>query len=175
MTTRLFAMLFLLFTSVLLAGVLLVAPEARACGPYCDMPGDRGGVAYYMDNAVACEAACDRTQGCHGWTWVKPGLAAPQAVCWLKKEVVATMRSDCCISGYRGDRTAAASVRVFRIEGDPGAKFHVPPTTPSVVNPPPRRDTRAWCDCKDETGRPYRGALGMGCDFGLRDYECVNR
>ena len=100
---------------LLVTSALLPASAALACGPFCDMPGDRGGVAYSIDTAVACESACDRTQGCVGWTWVKPGLQGPQAVCWLKREVVATMRSECCISGYRGDRTAADSMRRFNI------------------------------------------------------------
>jgi hypothetical protein len=93
--------------------LFLSASPSVACGPNCDMPGDRGGVAYSLDNAVACESTCDGTPNCVGWTWVKPGLQGPQAVCWIKKQIVATMRSNCCISGYRGDRTAAVSVRQF--------------------------------------------------------------
>ncbi len=139
--------------------VLLSSPDARACGPYCDMPGDRGGVAHYLDNAVACESACDRTQDCRGWTWVKPGVQGPRAVCWIKKEIVATMRSNCCISGYRGDRSAANSVRQFGF-GDIGEKREVPRA------PPPASGGCKWM--AREGGR-----FGMGEDYLGAAYDCV--
>ena len=117
-----------------ISGLLLSASPVVACGPYCDMPGDRGGVAHYIDNAVACESTCDRTPSCRGWTWVKPGVQGPQAVCWIKKQIVSTVRSNCCISGYRGDRTAAVSVRQFQF--DPGPQLELPPAgAPSTSRP----------------------------------------
>lgn len=145
--------------------LLLSAPDARACGAFCDMPGDRGGVAHYSEHAPACESACDRSAGCMGWTWVKPGVQGPQGVCWIKSQLSgATVRSDCCISGYRGDRTAAASMSQF------GAGAGRPPQkgiggTPGLLT---------QCECADENGRPYNGILGQGCgvSFSMRNYDC---
>jgi hypothetical protein len=138
--------------------LLLYASPSVACGPYCDMPGDRGGVAYYIDNAVACESTCDGTPDCAGWTWVKPGLQGPQAVCWIKKQIVSTRRSNCCISGYRGDRTAAASVRQFAF--DPGDQRALPP-----ASGPPTTTCR-W-------GTLEGGLLGQGSHFGAPILYCL--
>ena len=156
----------LLAPGLLMACALLAAPDARACGPYCDMPGDRGGVAHNIDNAIACESACDRTQGCRGWTWVKPGVQGPRAVCWIKNQIVATMRSNCCISGYRGDRTATASVRQFRLRGSR------PKTRPGAATR--QRESKSslcWRKTRHATSvRMHRrarqtvsGLLGQGC------------
>lgn len=115
-----------------ISGLLLSASPSMACGPNCDMPGDRGGVAHYIDNAVACESTCDGTPGCVGWTWVKPGVQGPQAVCWIKKQIVHTMQSNCCISGYRGDRTAAVSVSRFYNMAIPGQRALPPAPGPTT-------------------------------------------
>jgi len=137
--------------------LFLAASPSVACGPYCDMPGDRGGVAYYIDNAVACESTCDGTPDCVGWTWVKPGLQGPQAVCWIKKQIVSTRRSNCCISGYRGDRTAAASVRQFAF--NPGEQLPAPPQQRTL---PPTPGPTTNCYWKVQFG----GALDHACVCG---------
>jgi hypothetical protein len=144
-----------------MAFVLLLAPDARACGPFCDMPGDSNGKGSWVDNAVACESLCDRTNGCRGWTWVKPGLAGPQGVCWLKSQLMPAVRSDCCISGFRGDRTAANSVRQFNME-IPGQRPAPPAPGGQVGQGTP--DMRPDCDCRDERGRAYHVIFGQGCD-----------
>jgi len=149
--------------------ILLSPPDARACGPYCDMPGDRGGVAHYIDNAVACERLCDGQQQCRGWTWVKPGVQGPQAVCWIKSELKSTMRSDCCISGYRGDRSAAASVQQFKYTPLNAPKAMPPATGAQAPSAP--TDSRPWCECKDERGAWYHPGFGQPCGYPLRDYE----
>src|SRR5258708_700148 len=38
------------------------------------------------DPAV-CRRACEGRADCRAWTWVKPGVQAPGAMCWLKSQV----------------------------------------------------------------------------------------
>lgn len=146
------------FAAIALAAALLVGiPTAQACGPYCDLQGgDKA--AYYMDNAMACEWTCDRTNYCRGWTWVKPGVQGPKAVCYLKATLMPAKRSSCCISGYRGDHTAAASVRQFRF--DVGGQVQVPPAQPRAQG---TIDVLPPCNCVDQQGHHYRDNLGAGC------------
>lgn len=141
--------------------LLLSASPSVACGPNCDMPGDRGGVAHYINSAVACESTCDGTPGCVGWTWVKPGVQGPQAVCWIKKQIVHTMRSNCCISGYRGDHTAAESVRVFGY-GDLPAQRPAPPAPAQQRALPPAPGPTTNCYWKVQFG----GNLDHACVCG---------
>lgn len=152
---------------------------AQGCGPYCDMMGgDKA--AYYIHDAGTCEAACDRAGDCRGWTWVKPGVQGPQAVCYLKNQLLPARRSDCCISGYRGDRSAAASMRQFRF--DVGQKETLPPAPGPAASPAwsgtqgaaPGR--RAHCFCTDAQGRRYEPVdlYGQGyChENAAKNYNC---
>jgi hypothetical protein len=53
----------------------------------------------------ACAAACAADGRCVAWTFVKPGIQAQQAMCWLKSAAPATASNGCCISGI--ERAAA--------------------------------------------------------------------
>jgi hypothetical protein len=140
--------------AAIIALLLIPIPTVQACGPYCDMMGgDKA--AYYVNNAVSCQAMCDQASYCRGWTWVKPGVQGPKAVCYLKAVLKPARRSDCCISGYRGDHTAAASVRQFRL-GIPN-KRTLPPARPAQR--PAQTRPVARCNCKDNNGRPYEGHI----------------
>jgi hypothetical protein len=53
------------------------------------------------DAAQACRAACAADAGCRAWTWVKPGVQAAEARCWLKSVVPPARPDACCTSGVR--------------------------------------------------------------------------
>jgi hypothetical protein len=48
-----------------------------------------------------CRKACDDDPKCMAWTYVKPGFRGRNASCWLKSDLPAPVRDDCCISGKK--------------------------------------------------------------------------
>ena len=48
-----------------------------------------------------CRQACVQEHQCKSFTYVKPGIQGPDARCWLKSGVPATVKSSCCISGVK--------------------------------------------------------------------------
>jgi hypothetical protein len=48
-----------------------------------------------------CQEACYGDDICKAWTFYKPGLLGPLAICWLKSSEPTMERDDCCISGIR--------------------------------------------------------------------------
>ena len=49
---------------------------------------------------AACQRACrDDPRTCRAWTYVRPGVQGPKAICYLKTEEPAPGRDRCCISG----------------------------------------------------------------------------
>jgi hypothetical protein len=50
-------------------------------------------------NAASCIRACYEDARCAAWTYVKPGIQAPGAQCWLKNTVPQAVSDDCCVSG----------------------------------------------------------------------------
>lgn len=48
---------------------------------------------------TTCKNACDSDSACVAWTYVRPGIQANTAMCWLKGAVPAPTRDNCCISG----------------------------------------------------------------------------
>ena len=53
------------------------------------------------DGAEVCATACSSDERCRAWAWVKPGLQAQAAVCWLKDQVPVARRDACCASGVK--------------------------------------------------------------------------
>ena len=47
-----------------------------------------------------CWRACTAEPGCKAYTWVKPGVQGPKAVCWLKSSVPARVANSDCVSGW---------------------------------------------------------------------------
>ncbi|MFI4935779.1 MAG: PAN domain-containing protein [Caulobacterales bacterium] len=65
---------------------------------------NRGGGDYTsFDQASAdpgvCQAACRADGRCRAWTYVRPGVQAPAARCWLKSVVPDATNDACCVSG----------------------------------------------------------------------------
>jgi hypothetical protein len=46
-----------------------------------------------------CQQACEDEARCRAWTYVKPGVQASSARCWLKDGVPRARVDDCCVSG----------------------------------------------------------------------------
>src|SRR4051812_166116 len=49
-----------------------------------------------------CALTCERDRRCHAWSFNYPTDAAGGAVCWLKSNVPARTKDNCCVSGVRG-------------------------------------------------------------------------
>ncbi|VAV99849.1 hypothetical protein MNBD_ALPHA06-759 [hydrothermal vent metagenome] len=47
----------------------------------------------------ACWSLCARDNRCKAWTWERPGVAGPRAICSLKAAVTPGRFSPCCVSG----------------------------------------------------------------------------
>jgi hypothetical protein len=48
-----------------------------------------------------CREFCMREGQCRAFTYVKPGVQAPGARCWLKMDIPRSTPGDCCISGVK--------------------------------------------------------------------------
>jgi hypothetical protein len=53
------------------------------------------------DHIEDCEGACRTDTKCVAWTYVKPGVLKPQAVCALKSVIPAISDNPCCVSGTK--------------------------------------------------------------------------
>jgi hypothetical protein len=87
--------------------VILVVSVTHAMSPGqevgIDRPGKdlRPGFDLPQPDPALCKTACDDDQKCMAYTFVKPGFQGPNARCWLKSEVPAAVKNDCCISGVK--------------------------------------------------------------------------
>ncbi|HMF91031.1 MAG TPA: PAN domain-containing protein [Candidatus Angelobacter sp.] len=52
-------------------------------------------------DVTLCAAACKSDTACRGYTYVRPGVQAAQARCWLKKSVGEVAHNSCCASGRK--------------------------------------------------------------------------
>jgi hypothetical protein len=93
-------------TRIAVAGMLVGL--ASVAGAAMENDVDRPGSDYTSvtlpagSGAGACEALCkaDGTH-CKAWTYVRPGVQAPNPRCWLKTAVPAPQNNGCCISGVK--------------------------------------------------------------------------
>ena len=49
-----------------------------------------------------CEKECVANQQCLAYTYVRPGVQGPEAVCWLKASAPPAVSNSCCVSGRKG-------------------------------------------------------------------------
>jgi PAN domain len=102
-----------------------VAPALPQVG-YDRPGGDYASASVLGGDPAACAARCERDKNCKSWSFSYPGSGAPansQAMCYLKREVVAPVASDCCVSGVRGagviePQTGAREFSIDRYGGD---------------------------------------------------------
>lgn len=111
---------------------------------------DRAGSDYQrvpnVGDPGACRARCDADTRCKAYTWVKPGLQGPTAVCYLKSSVPKATGNSCCVSGTK---TIAAS----------------PPTSHPVgalVN-----HALASAGAKATQSSTYSGSCPVGAEFAI--------
>jgi len=129
----------------------------RPGGDYASAPVANG------DPAV-CASRCERDKVCRSWSFSYPS-GGGLAMCWLKREVVPPVASDCCVSGVRGagvaepkrgeieysiDR-AGGDYRSFEAAADPAGK-----PCADACKAEPR--CRAWT-----YHRPGYGTAGARC------------
>src|SRR5499425_3568698 len=96
--------LFLFAGSVMALCVALCGAPLPAAGQAgFDRPGgDYTGAVERSADPAACAARCDREPRCRAWSFVYPGAAGQNAVCWLKNRVPARTENSCCVSGIKG-------------------------------------------------------------------------
>jgi hypothetical protein len=63
--------------------------------------GDFNSFAVGSDHTDTCEDACKNDPKCLAWTYVKPGIQASQARCYLKNVIPAISDDVCCVSGTK--------------------------------------------------------------------------
>lgn len=65
-----------------------------------DRPGsDFGSFTVSPGSPAACQNACRKDSRCKAWTYVRPRIQGPSAVCYLKSAMPPAMPNKCCISG----------------------------------------------------------------------------
>ena len=93
---------------LLAISLLLFLASSGICGaqPLNTEPNtDRMGNDYRRTEGVRtpdeCRIQCENDAKCQAYTWVKPGLQGPTAVCYLKDPAPGPAPSSCCVSGAR--------------------------------------------------------------------------
>lgn len=87
--------------AVLLAAVVgSVSPALPQVG-YDRPGGDYANAPIQSGEPAVCAARCERDKNCKSWSFSYPASGAP-AMCYLKREVVPPVASNCCVSGVRG-------------------------------------------------------------------------
>ncbi|MCW5600037.1 PAN domain-containing protein [Nitrosomonas sp.] len=79
--------------------------SAQAIGKDMETDVDRLGMDYRSiqlpnPDPVLCQAECTRDISCKTFTYVKPGIKGPNAMCYLKNGVPMRSSNSCCISGF---------------------------------------------------------------------------
>jgi len=83
-----------------------LAPPPPPLPPGAQVNRDRPGNDYASFNLVSanptlCYNACQADGSCTAWTYVRPGVQGPKAVCFLKNPTPAAVVDNCCISGAK--------------------------------------------------------------------------
>jgi len=88
----------------LLLALLLSLPAFAAVSlqPNTDRPGgDYRGFALDAPQPELCRQACADDDACQAFTYAKPGIKGPRAMCFLKSSAVKAVANACCTSGAR--------------------------------------------------------------------------
>jgi hypothetical protein len=113
---------FAVLLAVIAGGVTPALPQVGYDRP----GGDYASASVLGGDPAACAARCERDKNCKSWSFSYPGSGTPanaQAMCYLKRDVVAPVASDCCVSGVRGagviePQTGATEYSIDRYGGD---------------------------------------------------------
>ena len=88
--------------------------------------GDLLGFPLAADDPTLCQTTCAINAQCAAWTYTRPGVKGPQAMCYVKGVVPVPRQDPCCVSGVRMAGSAVASA------GTPATGA---PATASVTSP----------------------------------------
>ena len=116
--------------------------------PGTDRPGgDFAHHAQSVPGAQLCASECLFNQRCTAYSYVKPGVQGPQAVCWLKASTPPPVHNSCCTSGKKGYLAS-------------NFKPHKP-----VEIPPPESPNKQFCSmanyCPDHKGGHWNSNTNM--------------
>jgi hypothetical protein len=101
-----------------------VLPPGAAAGK--DRPGsDFASSNLPVPNPQLCYDQCQANSACKAWTYVKPGVQGPKAICYLKKAVPNAVNDSCCISGVKASLPPPAPLPPGAAAGKdrPGSDF----------------------------------------------------
>lgn len=99
------------------------------------MGGDYKGFALDQAEPALCQLACSSDAECKAYTYTRPGVKGPQAMCFLKSSVPPSTPDPCCTSG---SRTAGGRPPQI-IRPQPQAQPRTAPSTPVRSQPAPLR------------------------------------
>ncbi|PSO17378.1 PAN domain-containing protein [Bradyrhizobium sp. MOS003] len=105
----------------------------------------------------ACQAMCNAEDVCKAWTWVKPAVQGPHAVCWLKRAVPPRAWGMYTTSGVK-----AGGIATTPPPAQPPANTNPPASVPSsanaqpATNPPPASGQSGILTGVDMPGKDYR-------------------
>jgi hypothetical protein len=99
-----------------------IAPTAAQSG-YDRPGGDYASAPVVNGDPAVCATRCERDKSCRSWSFSYPSAAGEPAMCWLKREVMQSVRSSCCVSGVRGagviePRLGELEYSIDRVGGD---------------------------------------------------------
>ena len=64
-----------------------------------DRPGgDLGPPTAVKADPQNCRILCQANERCVAWTYVRPGIQADDAMCWLKNQLPPPTKNSCCVS-----------------------------------------------------------------------------
>lgn len=87
------------------AGALRETVLVVSASPSVEVNTDRPGSDYYRTKIGGdalpehCGDKCAADASCKAWTFVKPGVQGPTAMCYLKRAVTQSVKTNCCVSG----------------------------------------------------------------------------
>jgi hypothetical protein len=119
--------------SCCISGVKLPPPPAPI-PPGAQVNKDRPGSNYSNFNLPAadaglCRDACMGQANCRAWTYVKPGVQGPTAVCYLKNPTPVAVNNNCCVSGVKPNVAVPAGGQAGK--NRPGSDYNVS----NIANP----------------------------------------
>jgi hypothetical protein len=94
----------LIVSAFLLAGLTGPALSQPPQERNTDRPGNDYRDFDIAGTSNACQSICLKDGRCQAWTYVKPGVQARSARCWLKDREPRPVANPCCTSGTRSQR-----------------------------------------------------------------------
>jgi hypothetical protein len=107
------------------------------------MGGDYKGFALSAADPQLCRQACASDGVCKAYTYVKPGVKGPEAMCFLKSSAVAAAANDCCSSGVKEAAVSAPIARGVSSSATPAGQPLAGAATVAKLNPNVAVHTRA--------------------------------